>query len=169
MNSNNDHQVHHLGKNSYKIIYRINIFFLNIIFSSSVSLSDWEVDDRVKQLLADDQDALPTKKLTRTVTPLANLDELDDDDDLDATTYSLTRVTEQTNENTYGDDLRLLQNRRSSGLNANTYGGTRVSARSSAGGDMTARDESELSKGESSIASYLDWSAIDKDFPTGTQ
>jgi len=132
-------------------------------------LSDWEVDDRVKQLLADDQDASSNKRLIRTVTPLGNLDELDDDDDLDATTYSLTRVTEQTNENTYGDDLRLLQNRRLSGLNTNTYGGTRVSARSSAGGDMTARDESELSKGESSIASYLDWSAIDKEFPTGTQ
>jgi hypothetical protein len=131
-------------------------------------LSDWEVDDRVKQLLADDQDASSNKRLIRTVTPLGNLDELDDDD-LDATTYSLTRVTEQTNENTYGDDLRLLQNRRLSGLNTNTYGGTRVSARSSAGGDMTARDESELSKGESSIASYLDWSAIDKEFPTGTQ
>ncbi len=131
-------------------------------------MSDWEVDDRVKQLLADDQDASSNKRLIRTVTPLGNLDELDDDD-LDATTYSLTRVTEQTNENTYGDDLRLLQNRRLSGLNTNTYGGTRVSARSSAGGDMTARDESELSKGESSIASYLDWSAIDKEFPTGTQ
>jgi len=131
-------------------------------------LSDWEVDDRVKRLLADDQDASSNKRPIRTVTPLDDLDELDDDD-LDATTYSLTRVTEQTNENTYGDDLRLLQNRRLSGLNTNTYGGTRVSARSSAGGDMTARDESELSKGESSIASYLDWSAIDKEFPTGTQ
>jgi hypothetical protein len=126
------------------------------------------VDDRVKHLLADDQDASSNKRFTRTVTPLDDLDELDDDD-LDATTYSLTRVTEQTNENTYGDDLRLLQNRRSTGLNPNTYGGTRVSARSSAGGDMTARDESELSRGESSIGSYLDWSTIDKEFPTGTQ
>ncbi len=133
-------------------------------------MSEWEVDDRVKQLLADDQDVSSNKKLIRTVTPLENLDELDDDDDddLDATTYSLTRVTEQTNENTYGDDLRLLQNRRASGLNANTYGGTRVSARSSAGGDMTARDESELSRGDST-GSYIDWSAIDKDYPTGTQ
>ena len=131
-------------------------------------MSDWEVDDRVKQLLGDEQDSTANRKFTRTVTPLADLDELNDDD-LDATTYSLTRVTEQTNENTYGDDLRLLQNRRSTALNTNTYGGTRASARSSAGGDMTARDESELSKGESSIGSYLDWSAIDKDFPTGTQ
>lgn len=105
------------------------------------------------------------------MTPLADLDELDndDDDDLDPPTYSLTHVTGRTNENTYGDDLRLLQNRRSTGLTTNTYGGTRASARSSAGGDMTARDESELSRGESSIASYLDWSAIDKDYPTGTQ
>lgn len=134
-------------------------------------MSDWEVDDRVKQLLADDPDASSNKKITRTVTPLADLDELndDEDDDLNATTYSLTRVTEQTNENTYGDDLRLLQYRRTAGLNTNTYGGTRISARSSAGGDMTARDESELSRGESSLASYLDWSAIDKEFPTGTQ
>jgi hypothetical protein len=126
------------------------------------------VDDRVKQLLADDQDGSSNKKLTKTVPLLDDLDELDDDD-LDATTYSLTRVTEQTNENTYGDDLRLLQNRRSSGLNTNTYGGTRISARSSAGGDLTARDESELSRGESSVGSYLDWSAIDKEYPTGTQ
>jgi len=88
---------------------------------------------------------------------------------LDATTYSLTRVTEQTNENTYGDDLRLLQYRRTNSLSTNRYGGTRVSARSSAGGDMTARDESELSRGESSLASYLDWSEIDRQFPTGTQ
>jgi len=132
-------------------------------------LSDWEVDDRVKQLLADDQDGSSNRKFTKTVPPLDDLDELDDDDDLDATTYSLTRVTEQTNENTYGDDLRLLQNRRSTGLTTNTYGGTRVSARSSAGGDMTARDESELSRGESSIGSYLDWSTIDREFPTGTQ
>jgi hypothetical protein len=131
-------------------------------------LSDWEVDDRVKQLLADDQDPSFNRKLTRTITPLENLDELDDDN-MDETTYSLTRVTEQTNENTYGDDLRLLQYRRSTGLNTNTYGGTRASARSSAGGDMTARDESELSRGESSVASYLDWSVIDKEFPTGTQ
>ncbi len=126
------------------------------------------MDDRVKQLLADDQDGSSNKKLTKTVPLLDDLDELDDDD-LDATTYSLTRVTEQTNENTYGDDLRLLQNRRSSGLNTNTYGGTRISARSSAGGDLTARDESELSRGESSVGSYLDWSAIDKEYPTGTQ
>jgi hypothetical protein len=139
---------------------------LNIIFSS-VTLSDWEVDDRVKQLLADDQDGLSARKLTRTVTPLANLDEFDDDN-MDETTYSLTRVTEQTNENTYGDDLRLLQHRRPNAMTTNTYGGTRVSARSSAGGDMTARDESELSRGESSIGSYLDWSLIDKEFPTGT-
>ncbi|CAF4886436.1 unnamed protein product, partial [Rotaria magnacalcarata] len=76
------------------------------------SLSDWEVDDRVKQLLADDQDVSSNKKFTKTVPPLANLDELDDDDNMDDTTYSLTRVTEQTNENTYGDDLRLLQYRR---------------------------------------------------------
>jgi len=132
-------------------------------------LSDWEVDDRVKQLLADDQDPSSNRKLTRTITPLENLDELDDDN-MDETTYSLTRVTEQTNENTYGDDLRLLQYRRSTGLNTNTYGGgTRASARSSAGGDMTARDESEISRGESSVASYLDWSVIDKEFPTGTQ
>jgi hypothetical protein len=104
------------------------------------------------------------------VIPLDNLDELDDDDDdMNETTFSLTRVTEQTNENTYGDDLRLLQNRRSSALNTNTYGGTRVSARSSAGGDMTARDESELSRGESSIGSYIDWSLIDKEYATGTQ
>ncbi|CAF2630558.1 unnamed protein product [Rotaria sp. Silwood2] len=136
--------------------------------SSSASLSDWEVDDRVKQLLADDQDTLPNKKFTKTVTPLADLDELDDDN-MDETTYSLTRVTEQTNENTYGDDLRLVLNRRSSALNTNTYGGTRVSARSSAGGDMTARDESELSRGDSSINSYMDWSALDREFPTGTQ
>ena len=132
-------------------------------------MSDWEVDDRVKNLLADDQDAASSnRRIARTITPLEDLDELDDDD-LDATTYSLTRVTEQTNENTYGDDLRLLQNRRSTGLNTNTYGGTRVSARSSAGGDMTARDESELSRGGSSIGSYIDWSTIDKEFPTGTQ
>ncbi|UJR30925.1 hypothetical protein I4U23_018437 [Adineta vaga] len=138
--------------------------------SSSLSLSDWEVDDRVKQLLADDQDSLPSRKLTRTITPLDNLDELDDDElNMEETTYSLTRVTEQTNDNTYGDDLRLLQYRRSSGLNTNTHGGTRISARSSAGGDMTARDESELSRNESSIASIIDWSAIDRDFPTGTQ
>ena len=146
----------------------IDLIFLSITFSS-VSLSDWEVDDRVKQLLADDQDAQTNKRISRTVTPLADLDELnDDDDDLDPTTYSLTHVTGRTNENTYGDDLRLLQNRRSTGLTMNTYGGTRVSARSSAGGDMTARDESELSRGESSVASILDWSAIDRDFPTGT-
>ncbi len=142
-----------------------------MIIFSSISLSDWEVDDRIKQLLADEQDGSLNKKLPRTVPLLADLDELDDDDDddLDPTTYSLTRVTDQTNENTYGDDLRLLQYRRASGLNTNTYGGTRVSARSSAGGDMTARDESELSRGESSIGSYLDWSVIDKEFPTGTQ
>ena len=131
-------------------------------------MSDWEVDDRIKQLLADDQDAPSNKRLIGTVTPLGSLDELDDDN-MDETTYSLTRVTEQTNENTYGDDLRLLQYQRSSALNTNTYGGTKVSARSSAGGDMTARDESELSRGESSIASYLDWSVIDREFPTGTQ
>ncbi|CAF1984679.1 unnamed protein product [Rotaria magnacalcarata] len=136
--------------------------------SSSASLSDWEVDDRVKQLLADDQDVSSNKKFTKTVPPLANLGELDDDDNMDDTTYSLTRVTEQTNENTYGDDLRLLQYRRPNTLTTNTYGGTRVSARSSAGGDMTARDESEISIGESSIPSVLDWSALDRDFPTGT-
>ncbi|CAF3863443.1 unnamed protein product [Adineta steineri] len=137
--------------------------------SSSISLSDWEVDDRVKQLLADDQDTSINRKLSRTITPLGSLDELDiDDDNMDETTYSLTRVTE-TNENTYGADLQLLQHPRFSGAHTNTYGGTRASARSSAGGDMTARDESELSKGESSLASYIDWSLIDKDFPTGTQ
>ncbi len=132
-------------------------------------MSGWEVDDRIKQILADDPDASNTKKITRTITPLDNLDELDDDDGMNETTYSLTRVTEQTNENTYGDDLRSIYSRRPNTLNTNTYGGTRISARSSAGGDMTARDESELSKGESSIASYLDWSLIDKEYPTGTQ
>lgn len=159
--------MHHRGKLSNIV----NIIKFSFFPYSSVSLSDWEVDDRVKQLLADDQDATSNKKFTRTVTPLDNLEELDDDDagDLDATTYSLTRVTEQTNENTYGDDLRLLQYRRTNGLNTNTYGGTRASARSSAGGDMTARDESELSRGESSIGSYLDWSAIDREYATGTQ
>lgn len=160
--------MHHRGKQRKICKGSLDCFYL-IIFSS-ISLSDWEVDDRVKQLLADDQDDLTHRKISRTVTPLADLDELDDDnDDLDPTTYSLTHVTGQTNENTYGDDLRLLQNRRSTGLNTNMYGGTRMSARSSAGGDMTARDESELSRGESSIGSYLDWSAIDKDYPTGTQ
>ena len=106
------------------------------------------------------------KRLTRTITPLSNLDELDDDN-LSETSYSFTHVTEQTNENTYGEDLRFLQLRRPSATTANPYGGTRASARSSAGGDMTARDESELSKGESSIASYLDWSLIDGHYTTG--
>ena len=126
------------------------------------------MDDRVKELLADDHDSSPMKRLTRTITPLSNLDELDDNH-LDETSYSFTHVTEQTNENTYGDDLRLLQHRRPSAATTNPYGGTRASARSSAGGDMTARDESELSRGESSIASYIDWSMIDRDFATGTQ
>jgi hypothetical protein len=140
-------------------------------FRSSISLSDWEVDDRVKQLLADDYDSSSNKKPMTNITPLPNLDELDNEenDPMIETTYSLTRVTEPTNDNTYGDDLRLLQYRRSSMQNMNTYGGTRASARSSAGGDMTARDESELSKGESSIASFVDWSAIDREYGTGTQ
>ena len=133
-----------------------------------MSLSDWEVDDRVKQLLADDQEASSSKRRVPAVTPLANLDELDDDDEMNETTYSLTRVTEQTNENTYRDDLPSLQFRRPGTANTNTHVGTRASARSSAGGDMTARDESELSRGESSIASYIDWDLIDRDYGTAT-
>ena len=138
--------------------------------SSSVTLSDWEVDDRVKQLLYDDSDLTSQKRTTTTVTPLPNLDELvDDEEDLNPTTYSLTRVTEQTNENTYGDDLRLLSYRRPNALHAHTHGGTRASARSSAGGDMTARDESELSRGENSIDSIIDWSLIDREYAVATQ
>lgn len=141
-----------------------------LFFYSSISLSDWEVDDRVKHLLYDDLDSTSQKRLTTTVTPLPDLDELvDDEEDYNPTTYSLTRVTEQTNENTYGDDLRLLQYRRPSTFHTNTYGGTRASARSSAGGDMTARDESELSRGENSIDSVIDWSLIDRDYAVGTQ
>ena len=136
--------------------------------SSSVSLSDWEVDDRIKQLLADEQDLTLNKRRVPAVAPLGNLDELDDDEEMNETTYSLTRVTQQTNENTYGDDLRSLQFRRPSAPNTNAYGGTRASARSSAGGD-TARDESELSRAESSLGSYIDWSLIDKDYGTATQ
>lgn len=119
-------------------------------------------------MLEDDQDGLPERKITRTVTPLENLEEFDDNN-LDETTYSLTGVTRQTNENTYADDLRLLSHRRPTPMNTNAYGGTRISARSSAGGDMTARDESEFSKTETSIASYIDWTAIDREFLTDTQ
>ena len=130
-----------------------------------MTLSDWEVDDRIKELLADEPDNTLKRKPTNTVTPLGNLDELDDEDPMNETTWSLTRVTEQ---NTYGDDLQMRQTRRPSGITMNNNFGTRMSARSSAGGDMTARDESELSRGESSIASYVDWSQIDKDYLNGT-
>lgn len=86
------------------------------------------------------------------------------DEDFTNDTISLTGVTEQTNENTYGDDLRSRGRRRSSAQLPTHYFGTRASARSSAGGDMTARDESEFSRGGSSVASYIDWSHIDKEF-----
>ncbi|CAF0987159.1 unnamed protein product, partial [Didymodactylos carnosus] len=120
----------------------------------SLSLSEWSVDERVKELLADENELSrdhQRKNINRTVN-IARLDEQDDDE----STYSLTRVTEK-NENTYADDLLQLDQTRIWQNNTQNNSARQLSDR-----NQTARDESEMSVRDSSVVSVIDWDAIDR-------